>query len=314
MATSGGYALTIVPDSITATTVGLYAGYDDLAGSVPYKIYASDGTTVVQSGTSPGTSLVTVTGLTPSTEYIAEAGGVAGTRETFTTLSDDPKVATESQWADLASRVKAKADATDVPDVVQTTGTSTTKVMSQNAVTNAVNAIGGTRRATSSGWSTTNPLDYASAFTYADGLPLRGATFPAGDDLGDTPHYVGIGADPAETAVHGAMGFHPYFLETVVLDDGTGTTGVTTGARIALHEEVAAVTGSTAPTTATVGYSIGQLYLDKTTGRTYILTAISNTTPSVYTWQELVTKDYVDSLVGDIESALNVINNGGVES
>lgn len=110
MAISGGYSLSIIQGSITATTVSLYAGYDDAAASVPYKIYASDGTTVVQSGTSPSDSIVHVTGLTPETTYIAEAGDTAGTRETFTTLADEPKVATESMWADLASKVKTKSD------------------------------------------------------------------------------------------------------------------------------------------------------------------------------------------------------------
>lgn len=70
-------------------------------------LYASDGTTVVATGTTGADYSYTFTGLTPGTTYVAVQTGRPDTAETITTLTDDPKVATESQWADLASRIKA---------------------------------------------------------------------------------------------------------------------------------------------------------------------------------------------------------------
>lgn len=50
-------------------------------------------------------------------------------------------------------------------------------------------------------------------------------------------------------------------------------------------------TGSTTPTTSTVGYRVGQLYLNTTDNKVYQLIAIDDTDPNaiVYTWQQLVT-------------------------
>lgn len=72
-------------------------------------LYASDGTTVIATGTTPasGNTYVTFTGLTPNTTYEVVWDNYPETRETFTTLTDDPRVATESQWADLVNRIKA---------------------------------------------------------------------------------------------------------------------------------------------------------------------------------------------------------------
>lgn len=107
MAISGGYTVVIYTNNITATTVSFYASNDEAASPTAYKIYASDGTTVVQSGTSGSDGVAHITGLTPETTYIVEANDVAGTRETFTTLEDAPKVATESMWAELIDKVKS---------------------------------------------------------------------------------------------------------------------------------------------------------------------------------------------------------------
>ena len=72
-------------------------------------LYASNGTTVIATGTTPasGNTYVTFTGLTPNTTYEVVWDNYPVTRESFTTLPDSPKVAMESQWADLASRIKA---------------------------------------------------------------------------------------------------------------------------------------------------------------------------------------------------------------
>lgn len=61
----------------------------------------------------------TIEGLDPATTYdIRYVGDVAdGSVSSVTTLTDDPKVATESQWQDLASRIKGKVDASSLSSV-----------------------------------------------------------------------------------------------------------------------------------------------------------------------------------------------------
>ncbi len=97
--------------AITATTASVYTGHEDIGSEMDFTIYASDGTTVVKSvsGSDPGWSLsaITVSGLTPNTTYVAKLDNEPSITFTFTTLSDSPKVATESMWADLANRIKA---------------------------------------------------------------------------------------------------------------------------------------------------------------------------------------------------------------
>lgn len=100
-------------------------------------LYASDGTTVVDTGTTPasGNTYVTFTGLTPNTTYEVVWDNYPETREAFTTLSDNPRTATESQWADLAARVKAKADSTSIPTVNDSTITVTNNGTSKGTFT-----------------------------------------------------------------------------------------------------------------------------------------------------------------------------------
>lgn len=51
------------------------------------------------------------------------------------------KIPTDLQWEDLANKIKAKADASSIPTVVQTTGSSTASVMSQKAVTDIIGNV-----------------------------------------------------------------------------------------------------------------------------------------------------------------------------
>lgn len=74
------------------------------------------GATQVDSGVTDENGDCTFTGLTPATSYTAKY--VDAPDCYFTTLSDSPKVALESQWRDLANRVKAKADKTYVDNLV----------------------------------------------------------------------------------------------------------------------------------------------------------------------------------------------------
>lgn len=109
---NNGYCLSIA--GVTATTIKVDATDEDTAvgEAQPVTLYASDGATVIATGTTGGESSTyhsyyTFTGLTPGTTYIVMQTGRTGTSETVTTLTDNPKVALESQWADLASRIKA---------------------------------------------------------------------------------------------------------------------------------------------------------------------------------------------------------------
>lgn len=108
---------------LTATSCMIYIDDDGAAGG-PQNLtfYQSDGTTAVKSisVSDPGwdMSVITVNGLTPNTTYVVKLDDDTSITATFTTLTDEPKTATESQWQDLANRVKAKSD-------VQITMTST---------------------------------------------------------------------------------------------------------------------------------------------------------------------------------------------
>lgn len=100
---------------ITAISCMVYIDNDGAAGGPQnLTVYESDGTTVVKSisASDPGwvMSEITVNGLAPNTTYILKLDDDPTVTATFTTLSDSPKVATESMWADLASRIKAKSD------------------------------------------------------------------------------------------------------------------------------------------------------------------------------------------------------------
>lgn len=90
----------------TATTATFGLNDGERPGTAKaISLYNQTQTTVLQTKETNSEGLVTFTGLTPETEYYAyyaDAGYEKGT-----TLSDDAKVATESQWADLIDKIKA---------------------------------------------------------------------------------------------------------------------------------------------------------------------------------------------------------------
>ena len=97
-------------DDVTATSVTVHT-YEIEAWGIygqHITIYASDGTTVVAGGTTPtsGSTSTVISGLSPNTTYQAVWDNYPNTRESFTTLADDPITATESQWGDLIDKVK----------------------------------------------------------------------------------------------------------------------------------------------------------------------------------------------------------------
>ena len=98
---------------MTATSALISTELDGTGFTMDFTIYASDGTTVVEAisagdprwGAVEPSSIV-VDGLTPNTTYIAKVDAHPEVTETFTTLTDEPRVATESMWRDLANRIK----------------------------------------------------------------------------------------------------------------------------------------------------------------------------------------------------------------
>ena len=185
------------------------------------------------------------------------------------------------------------------PTVVQTTGTSTTDVMSQKAVTdelyyrttvydnvkigtdavareNYTTAVGYSAKTNSARCSafgnTAQALGYgSSAFGYTSKAEGQGAvaigntsnaTQRGQFDIGCTDTYYGYDATNYRllTGVHDGINAH---------DAATLAQGNTLA--------------STAPTTSTVGV-VGQLYTDTSTGKLYHCTAVSGST---YTWSEV---------------------------
>lgn len=125
---------------ITATSCDVYIDDDGAAGGPQnLTVYESDGTTVVKSISVSDPSWVmseiTVSGLTPNTTYILKLNDYPTVTATFTTLTDEPKVATESMWADLVAKVKAKADSSSIPTVNDSTITVTNNGASKGTFT-----------------------------------------------------------------------------------------------------------------------------------------------------------------------------------
>lgn len=191
----------------------------------------------------------------------------------------------ENYWEQMQEVELAKMS--DVPTVAQTTGSSTTKVMSQAATTNAITAIGaGTKRATAQGWNTTYPLTYVDGFDQTTGV--SGFLFPAGDNLSDFPMYAGIGIYAAQTENE----YIPYLLTASGDDEDEGTVSTPSISRIARYSDIQKsvhVGGTTSPTSSTEG-QIGSLYtcVENNTPAIYMCTAIdTSVTPNTYTWAKL---------------------------
>ena len=113
------YGLLVIEVAASSIKVKTYDCETQVGETDSVTLYASDGITIVSTGTS--SPEYTFTGLVPNTTYVVMRTGKTGTAERVTTSTDDPKVATESQWQDLANRVKAKADSSSVPIIAMTT-------------------------------------------------------------------------------------------------------------------------------------------------------------------------------------------------
>ncbi|MBO7733210.1 MAG: hypothetical protein J6S67_11670 [Methanobrevibacter sp.] len=234
-------------------------------------------------------------------------------------------------------------------NVVQTTGTSTTDVMSQNATTSMIFANPGINSQIRIG-STGTVSNYAirighagnatnnSAISIGHQAQVAGQNSVAlgPDTLANHRGSVALGAS-AQTTVKGQI-----MVGTANTYDGYNSTNyrIISGVHDAQSTNDAVTLGQLngrvlqnagAPTTATVG-TVGQLLEDTTNGKLYQCTAINNTDPNnpSYTWSEVgaggggptvvqttgqsttdvMSQKAVTDIIGNVEVALNTINNG----
>lgn len=179
------------------------------------------------------------------------------------------------------------------PTVVQTTGTSQTDVMSQNATTRMIFAdpanktkvqIGGT--ANSGGTNAVaigNDTDASSDRSVALGPSARVANSPYSIALayGAVENQQGvfqIGLNRYPGQATSGYNNSAYRLLTGLYDPQSAHDATTKG-------YVDPTTGSSAPTTATVG-RLGQIQIDTTTATAYMCVAVDTVTPA-YTWKQI---------------------------
>lgn len=175
------------------------------------------------------------------------------------------------------------------PTVVQTTGTSTTDVMSQNAVTGMVFGDPSNRLRIAIGNGASATVNYAACMG-RDSIANANRALALGGDNAKARHAysVALGSDTTTTAVgqvqigcNSATGYNNsnYRLLTGLYDGQSA------------HDAATVAQGNTlstsAPTTTTEGV-LGQLYTDTTNMHTYQCTAIDTTDPQspIYTWTQ----------------------------
>lgn len=180
------------------------------------------------------------------------------------------------------------------PTVVQTTGTSTTDVMSQNAVTGMVYADPTTKRKVKLGAAEFAGGD--ESFVFGTGAQAGNYSIALG--RGAKASYENSVAFPGSNAsAIGVVAFDTvsfgsskgynssnYRLLTGVYDGQSAHDAATKG-----QLDSIAIKGAGAPTTSTTG-AVGQLYEDTTNGKLYICTAIvpgTDPDPDTYTWTEV---------------------------
>lgn len=163
------------------------------------------------------------------------------------------------------------------PTVVQTTGTSTTDVMSQNATTSMIFNDPSTQRHIKIGSGASLSLAANGAVTIGRNSRARGDTVSIGYGAGST--------------------------------DSNRAFNVNIGASTACGSEHSVALGHSAKTTRNGEVNIGSgnnpYGYNNTTYR--VLGGVHDPVDA----HDAATKGYVDGLVGDVASALNIINNGG---
>lgn len=182
------------------------------------------------------------------------------------------------------------------PTVVQTTGTSTTDVMSQNATTSMVFADPSTKYQVQIG---NNAVTSGTGATSIGGAVIGTGNYSVAignstRTTGANSVALGSGADASQkgqfdisTSFGGStLGYNDtqYRLLTGLYDGQSAHDAATYGQVISYS----AINGAGAPTTATEGKYVGQLYYDTTNETMYFLKTIDTTTaPATYTWEAL---------------------------
>lgn len=178
------------------------------------------------------------------------------------------------------------------PTVVQTTGTSTTDVMSQNAVTSMVYADPATKR----------KIQIGDSASLGAGFPVAigSGTYTLGDN------QVAIGRDAK-------AGGNANFSNNVAVGYSASANGgsyrVAIGGNTVANNNYSVALGYNAITSRVGEVNIGT----GSTTRGYnstkyrVLGGVHDPVDA----HDAATKGYVDTLVGNIESALHAINNGG---
>ena len=181
------------------------------------------------------------------------------------------------------------------PTVVQTTGTSTTDVMSQNAVTSMVFADPSTRYKVQIGDSAYAPGIGSAALTSSATARGQFSIALGPGSLADTSAQGGIALGAYSSATtkgqvdvsssstsYGYLNSN-YRLLTGLYDGQSAHDAATKG-----QLDSIAIKNAGAPTTATVG-TVGQLLEDTTNGKLYQCTAVDTTDPQnpSYTWTEV---------------------------
>ena len=291
-------------------TVATTGAYSDLSGTPTIPVVNNATLTVTQNGTSVGTftansstdTTIAVTDTTYSafTGTDGTAAGTAGLVPAPATTDAGKFLKADGTW-DTAGGGSG-------PTVVQTTGTSTTDVMSQNATTSMVFADPATQQKIKIGTGT-------SSSEGSNGIEIgRNASALAGSSVA-LGAYSYISASKSQSVCLGAIteakGAYSVALGAGAVTNEQGEVNIGTAQSLnhgynssnyrlltglydgqSAHDAATVAQGNTlatsAPTTSTVGV-LGQLYTDTTNMHTYQCTAIDDVTdpsnPS-YTWTQ----------------------------
>lgn len=197
---------------------------------------------------------------------------------------------TTTDKSNLVAAINEAAGGGGGPTVVQTTGTSTTDVMSQNATTSMVYADPATKykihlgvngsisgnAATGIGYNIFANGNNAIAIGNNSTANGNGSIALGVGAKATSTGEVNIGADTQYTT----FGYNSsnYRLLTGLYDPQSAHDAATKG-------YVDPTTDSSAPTTATVG-RLGQIQIDSTTATAYMCVEADDVTPS-YTWKQI---------------------------
>lgn len=191
------------------------------------------------------------------------------------------------------------------PTVVQTTGTSTTDVMSQNAATSMIyadpsimNRIRIGRDASSNIADNGIEIGHESGVLATNGIAI--GTNATVKSFSSESIAIGTFAD-ARSEMTEAIGYYSY---------ASKEKAAALGARTSATHSFSVALGAGATTSAAGEVNIGTGILYPTKGYANSNYRLLTGLYDPQTAHDAATKGYVDSLVGDVAAALNAINNG----